>query len=143
MRKLYALYWECKSPKQYDYSNLNDLEGFVIKGEDTAKFLEEKLEILGLNEREAEEFIVYWLPRMEPNKYKYIRFETREEIDNNMPLDIEPTPDTTIRIIMDWKGLDEEISVKEQALEKEERNGYTVVEWGGSEIEQIFLSLGE
>ena len=35
---------------------------------------------------------------------------------------------------MDWKGLDEIIEVKEQHLEKPSRDGYTVVEWGGSEI---------
>ena len=35
-------------------------EGFVVKGEDSAAFLEEKLEILGLNYKEAEEFIIYW-----------------------------------------------------------------------------------
>ena len=48
---------------------------------DVIKFLEEKLGILGLTEREAEEFIVYWLPLMEKNKYNYIRFETLEEIN--------------------------------------------------------------
>ena len=53
-------------------------EGFIVKGEDTAKFLEEKLEILGLNEREAEEFIIYWLPKLEANKYNYIRFASVE-----------------------------------------------------------------
>ena len=34
--------------------------------------LEEKLAILGLTERESEEFIVYWLPKLEKNKYNYI-----------------------------------------------------------------------
>ena len=43
---------------------------------------EEKLAILGLNEREAEEFIIYWLPKLESNKYNYIRFATEEEIRN-------------------------------------------------------------
>ena len=136
-RKLYALYWEGQNTKIYNYDELSsdegkDLEGFVVKGENTAEFLEEKLEILGLNEREAEEFIVYWLPQMENNKYNYIRFETKEEIEEEMPLDVEPKPETVIRILMDWKALDKEIEVKEQKLEKAERKGYTVVEWGGS-----------
>ena len=37
--------------------------------------------MLGLNDREAEEFIVYWLPKLEENKYNLIRFETAEEIN--------------------------------------------------------------
>ena len=130
-RNLYALYWEGIRTKE---GNIED--GFVVKGENVARFLEEKLEILGLNEREAEEFIVYWLPQMEKNKYNYIRFETKEEIETEMPLGIEPKPDTVIRVLMDWKALDEKIEVKEQKLEKTERKGYTVVEWGGSELKE-------
>ena len=133
---LYSLYWEGISNKVYDYSNTPELEGFVVKGEDTTKFLEEKLSILGLSEREKEEFIIYWLPQMEDNKYNYIRFETIEEIEKEMPLQIEPKPDTTIRVLMDWKKLDEAIEVKEQELIPVERNGYTVVEWGASVLNE-------
>lgn len=129
-RNLYALYWEGENiPKQ-----INMQEGFCIKGEDTAKFLEEKLEILGLTEREAEEFIIYWLPKMEDNKYNYIRFETIEEQNDSMPLDVTPRPDSIIRIMMDWKALDEKIEVNEQKLVPPEREGFTLVEWGGSEL---------
>lgn len=130
-RTYYALYWEGINSKKYG----NKLEnGFVVKGEDTIKFLEEKLAILGLNERETEEFIVYWLPKMQNNRYNYIRFQTMEEIDKNMPLEITPEPETLIRVMMEWKELNKYIEVEEQQLEKVERKGYTVVEWGGTEI---------
>jgi hypothetical protein len=128
-RTYYGLYWEGK-----DYFVDESNEGFVIKGEDTSKFLEEKLTILGLSEREINEFIVYWLPKMEHNKYNYIRFDSNDNINNYMPLDIEPTPDTLIRVYMIYKPLDKLIDVKEQELEKVDRKGYTVVEWGGIEI---------
>ena len=128
-KKYYALYWEGVEDKE----NINK-DGFVIKGEDSASFLEEKLEILGLNYKERNEFIMYWLPKLEKNKYNYIRFKTREEIDNNMKLDINPEPDTLIRVMMEYKGLDKKIKVKEEKLTQVERDGYTVVEWGGTEI---------
>ena len=128
-RNLYALYWEGINTVE---SNMN--EGFIVKGEDTIKFLEEKLEILGLNEREAEEFIVYWLPKLESNKYNFIRFQTEEEINNNMPLEITPKPDTVIRILMEFKGIEEPIQIQEQKLSTPQREGFTVVEWGGTEI---------
>ena len=89
---------------------------------------------LGLTDREAEEFIIYWLPKLEANKYNYIRFATREEIDTNMPLTITPEPDTTIRVLMEYKGLENPIEVEEQNLEKTERKGFVAVEWGGTEI---------
>lgn len=126
-REYYCLYWEGKNDTPFEYR-----EGFVVEGEDTAEFLEEKLEILGLNEKEAQEFIIYWLPQMEDNKYNYIRFQTEDEIEEDMPLEVKPVPETTIRVLMEWEALDEEIEVEEQQLEKVERKGYTVVEWGGT-----------
>ena len=128
-RNLYCLYWEGNQKQEYKFK-----DGFVVAGEDSAKFLEEKLAILGLNEREANEFIIYWLPKLEANKYNLIRFETMEEIEEYMSLNIEPKPDTVIRVMMDFKGLNRPIEIEEQKLEQVEREGYTVVEWGGSEF---------
>ena len=128
-RNLYALYWEGIRNKEVKAE-----DGFVVKGENVASFLEEKLDILGLNDREAEEFIVYWLPILEKNEYNFIRFYEKEEIDEMMPLEINPEPETLIRVLMGWKKLDKNIEVKEQKLEKVQRTGYTVVEWGGTEI---------
>lgn len=128
-RKLYALYWEGKADNRAEKE-----EGFIVKGEDSAKFLEEKLEILGLNEKESEEFIIYWLPKLEASNYNYIRFLSEEEIEKNMPLLVNPKPDTVIRIVMEFKGLEEYKEIKEQNLMPKVRNGFTVVEWGGTEI---------
>lgn len=128
-RKLYALYWEGLNTNKQSFE-----DGFIVEGENVASFLEEKLEILGLNEREAEEFIVYWLPQMEHNKYNYIRFETMDEISENMPLEINPKPETLIRINMVFRPLRKMIDIKEQKLKQIDRIGYTVVEWGGSKL---------
>ena len=124
-RNYYGLYWEANDTYKLDMS-----EGFVVKGEDSVKFLEEKLEILGLNEYEINEFIIYWIDKLESNKYNFISFRNPEDI--NMPLEFSENPDTLIRVMMDFKGLDEPIKVKEQQLTKVERNGFTIVEWGGT-----------
>lgn len=128
-REYYSLFWEGDHHEAYVQQ-----DGFVVKGEDTLSFLEEKLKVLGLTDKEAEEFIIYWLPSLEKNAYNYIRFETIEEINSYMPLDVQPTPDTIIRIQMDYKALNEKIDVIEQDLKTPERLGFTVVEWGGSII---------
>ncbi len=129
-RNYYALYWDEK-----DYQEENFNEGFVVKGEDISKFFEEKLEILGFNEREINEFIIYWMPKMEDNKYNLIRFRTTDEISENMPIDFSIEPDTLIRVIMDYKKLDEKIEIKEQKLPEYKRQGFTIVEWGGRELD--------
>ena len=41
------------------------------------------LAISGLTERESEEFIIYWLPELETNKYNYIKFTALDEINKN------------------------------------------------------------
>ena len=51
-----------------------------------------------------------------------------------MPLEITPRPDTLIRVVMDYKPLNEKIEIEEQELKIQRRYGYSVVEWGGSEI---------
>ena len=131
-RELYSLYYEAKNT----FSNDIHEDGFVVKGAEVAIFLEEKLAELGLNEREAEEFIIYWLPKMQDNAYNYIYFTTEEEVERNMPISVSPTPTTTIRINMEWKALDAPIEVKTQTLPATpERKGFTLVEWGGTILE--------
>lgn len=129
-RKLYSLYWEGKHSEEI---NLN--EGFVVSNKDTIKFLEEKLKVLGLNDKESEEFIIYWLPILQENKYNYIRFASIDEINKNMPLELSEKPDTIIRVLMQYKPLNNKINVQEQTLSTIERKGFTVVEWGGVRVE--------
>lgn len=127
-RELYGLYWE-----GFNGNFPVTDEGFIVRGDEASDFLEEKLGILGLNEREAEEFIVYWLPKMEGNEFNYVRFASLEEINEYMPLRISPSPDTIIRVLMITRPVDNELKINEQVLEPApERNGFTVIEWGGS-----------
>lgn len=128
-KKLYALYWEGK----INHTG-NSNEGFVVGKEKIATFLEEKLSFLGLNTKEQEEFIIYWLPELEKNPYNFIRFMTEEEIEAEMPLEINPKPDNIIRIWMQYKGVSKNHQVKEQKLLPKERTGFTVVEWGGTKL---------
>ena len=122
------LYWEGESEKRANIDN-----GFCVKGSDTAEFLEEKLEELGLNRREANEFIVYWLPLMEQNEYNVISFDTKE-YENAFKLHVNPAPDTVIRVFMTWYATDEAVDIKPQNIETPVREGFTVIEWGGAQI---------
>ena len=123
------LYWEGETYAKYDMS-----KGFCVKGKDTAAFLEGALEQLGLTRREANEFIVYWLPQMEQNPYNIISFQT-DAYTNAAELKVSPEPDTLIRVFMSWKKADSYISLPEQGFSAVQRSGFTVVEWGGTEIQ--------
>ena len=128
-RKYYGLYWEGLNYISEEFS-----DGFVVKGSEVLSFLEEKLSLLGLNEREANEFIIYWLPILEVNNYNLIRFENIDKINEQMPLEVIPKPDTIIRVLMEYKPIDNIIDIKPQELTKVQRRGFSVVEWGGSLI---------
>ena len=41
--------------------------------------------------------------------------------------------------IVYWKALDEKIEIEEQKLEKVNREGFTVVEWGGSILNESII----
>ena len=71
---------------------------------------------------------------MEKNNYNLIRFIPLEELNEENELIIERKPDTLIRVMMEYKPLLFKINVEEQQLEKASREGFTVVEWGGTEL---------
>ena len=122
------LYWEATTKDLSDFS-----EGYCIKGEDTAEFLENILSELGLNRKEANEFIVYWLPLMENNNYNIISFNNEKYI-KEAKLNIEPKVDTIIRIYMTWKPSEEKVEIKKPEIITPVRTGNVLVEWGGSKI---------
>ncbi|MGH4123864.1 MAG: hypothetical protein ACREV6_13135 [Clostridium sp.] len=127
-REYSYLYWEGISNDKWDMS-----KGFVVKGSETEKFLQEKLEYLGLTPKEYNEFIVYWLPVMKENKYNLITF-AGEAYENIAKLTITPKPDSILRVMMVFKPLNKSIKIVEQELKPFVRSGFTVVEWGGTEL---------
>ena len=126
-RSYYALYWD-----EYNYNNVDFSTGFYVSGENAINFLEEKLDIIGLNNREANEFIMYWLPILEENEHSIVYFELTSERESNNRLIISPKPDSMLRINMHIKKVDGYVKIKEQRLTSFNRYGFSIVEWGGT-----------
>ena len=122
------LYWEGEVANGFDFS-----EGFCVAGSDTAAFLEDALDRLGLTRREANEFLVYWLPRMQDNPYNLIAFQ-QEAYTESAKLTVSPQPDSVLRVFMAWKPLARPVDIPAQTLPGFERRGFTLVEWGGAEV---------
>ena len=123
------LFWDAVNCRtRYDLS-----KGFCVAGSDTESFLKEKLTYMGLNEQEMNEFIVYWLPLIEHNAYNLISFQG-DAYTNSAKLKITPTPDSECRVFMAYVPLENAVAIEPQQLETFERNGFTVVEWGGAEV---------
>ena len=125
-REYYALYWD-----EYDYANIDFSTGFYVNKENALEFLEEKLDYIGLNNWETNEFIMYWLPILEKNEHNLVYFELTDERENNNKLIISPKPESFLRINMHIKKIYDIMDIEEQKLEKFDRVGFTVVEWAG------------
>ena len=137
-REYEYLFWEGDLAIKPDLT-----QGFCIKGEDTAEFLEDSLSKLGLTDKEADTFIMYWLPQLESNKYNVITFQT-EAYEDAASLEITPLPDTVIRVNMLWYPVNSYVDKEPQDLESlnpDTREGFTVVEWGGEKYERGVLGL--
>ena len=86
--------------------------------------------------KEYNEFIVYWVPRMQGNEYNLISFQG-DVYDRTCPLNMVDadgnTPDNFLRVMMAWKPVDGYMTIKPQLFKPFNRDGFTVVEWGGRE----------
>ena len=49
-------------------------------------------------------------------------------------LDVTPVPDTVLRVFVVWRGLDAPVEIEAQTLTAPTREGFTLVEWGGTEL---------
>jgi len=122
----YALYWD-----EIRYNEVDFKEGFYVTGENAIPFLEEKLSLIGLNDKERNEFIMYWLPVLENNQKSLVYFELTEERERGNKLIIEPKPDSLLRVSIHIKKVKDFVDIKEQQLDTFERFGFIAVEWGG------------
>ena len=123
----YALYFEENGSHIINYD-----EGFYVESDNAIEFLEEKLSLIGLNDKERNEMIMYWLPILESNKKSIVYFELTEERNKYNELIVNPKPDSVLRVSMHVKKVSKKTSIKTQILPKFERKGFSVIEWGGT-----------
>jgi hypothetical protein len=127
------LFWDGFCSFQATHFQYKD--GFVVSGDNTSEFLYKKLSLIGMNQTEINDFIIYWLPKLELNKYNLIHFWVNNDFDNTSKLIVTPKPATMLTIYMEYKPLEKKIEIPEQQLQSNKRIGFTVVEWGGSEVD--------
>lgn len=128
------LFWEAAINRNFSPQELKT--GFNVKKENVISFLEEKLEIAGLNSKEKADFITYWGPRLAANELNFVRFEFNETCNRYAEIEMTPQPTEIYRIYMTWIPISEALDVQDQAIEHFSRKGFSVLEWGGSELKQ-------
>ena len=136
------------SSNQYDYlfwdANINwkpnnefRENGSYVKKEDLIPFFEQKLKEIGPNSSEMNDFITFWGPKLSDNDKTYIHLVLNDDCNELSKLNVSPKPDNVLRLFMVYQDVSELktlVPVKEQKFISYKRIGFTVVEWGGGEI---------
>ena len=123
------LFWEGYA---FDYKKPDT--GFVLSKQEVQEKMPTILAQLGLNKQETTDFLEFWQPKLEVSPYVLVSFVDQQTFNTYAPLNVTPKPDTIIRVFMDYTSLEKPINVQEPKLITPERNGFTVVEWGGNLI---------
>lgn len=131
------LYYEARIPNGLIEEKVK--QGSVIKYQETENTLKSILPNLGLNEKETREFLDYWLKALPKSNYYFVGVVPQSLLDEVSPLNINPKPDRVIRVALYFKPLDSSTNLPNlpnlpnwsNLSNLIERNGFTVVEWGG------------
>lgn len=130
------LFWE--SEQQFDQSIVNRSQGFYVPQDELVSFLETSLTKFGFTSKERADFITYWIPNMKDVTNLYIYLLFNEACDEFATLNISPEPAQIARFYMLWAdaGTDyDKDGIIAQDIPTFKRDGFTVLEWGGAEID--------
>lgn len=122
-----SLFWEGVGKGEYP----NITSGTVVANGDIKSTVTSQLSYIGLNTKETADFLEFWMPKMPTTPYVRLSWLQNRDMNILAPLTISPTPNSMIRVFLDFEGLDHSISLPAQKLVPMARNGFTVVEWGG------------
>ncbi|MBI3135516.1 MAG: hypothetical protein HYZ14_12640 [Bacteroidetes bacterium] len=135
------LFWEAETSELDFKFDGAALEAFVIKTDTVVSFLESSLTAMGLNQTEQTDFITFWAPRMVAQPYALVQFLTGDDYAEKIStLQVTPKPDKLLRVFMLFSPLATDqfaMTITKPVFESFDRSGFTVVEWGGSQLPSL------
>ena len=127
----YGLFWESEG-----WPVPGSDTGLVVRGGDFAETLDSLLERKGLNFREREEFVTFWISRLAGHPWVSIQFHD-QAFASSHPVRIAPTPDVFLRTFAVFQGRSQPRPMVPPRITPVQRHGFVAVEWGGKELEPI------
>ncbi|HEX2984931.1 MAG TPA: hypothetical protein VHO28_15425 [Ignavibacteriales bacterium] len=120
------IYYECEIP---DFAQME--YGWVVKQSGLEEFFKSNLSASGFNEIETKDFTDYWIPRLNKSEYYEVYPQYLANLEKAFALDITPKPDNVYRLSYLLKGRNDDTTIlKEPVLQKANREGFYVMEWG-------------
>lgn len=127
----YGLFWESEG-----WPVPPSDTGLVVRGGDFAETLDSLLERKGLNFREREEFVTFWISRLAGYPWVSIQFHD-QAFASSHPVRIAPTPNVFLRTFAVFQGRSQPRPMVPPRITPVQRHGFVAVEWGGKELEPI------
>ncbi len=130
------LFYETVNEDLHYKLDKGSLFGHVSEKNEVIDFLETSLSEMGLTQKEQTDFITFWAPRMITSPKVFIQFWIDKEYDNIATLEVSPHPESSKRIYIVFSPIedDNEINYQEQEFKPFKRKGFTIIEWGGSQL---------
>jgi len=121
-----SLFYESEQPDQGQYES-----GWVVAREQLEDFFTNNMADTKFNQKEIDDFVAYWIPRLTEHPYYAIYPQYNDELEDMIRLTISPQPDNLIRLIYSIRGLEENnLQLPEPSIPLFEREGFTATEWG-------------
>ena len=106
-------------------------EGWIIKRTELETFFRDNMTNYGFNGQEIEDFVNYWIPRLDNFSYYSIFPQTVEQIDDVIELSFSKQPDKVLRLFYLINGHDNLLNkLVEPTINSSKREGFFVAEWG-------------
>lgn len=130
--KFRYLFWEAHSAIDISKASVNQF----VKADTLLAYLEHSLDQMNFNAQEKQDFITYWYPLMQGHDHLQIRFMFNQACDHIAQLHFSTNPKHLFRVYMVWNEIDaneipDDVSTAE--FPAIQRDGFHVVEWGGTE----------
>jgi hypothetical protein len=141
------LFWEAKTENLAYMEEEEIIVGDFVKTDTLISYLEHTLAKIGLNSTEQADFITYWGPRMSQYNYVIAQFNIDDYVSYLAQLEVTPQPEAQLRLFMLFTGFETNPNIdvvpNYLGVKPFERDGFTLLEWGGSEIskEKLFKIL--
>lgn len=127
------LFWEALRSQAF---TIDTAQAFCVASKDAERFLEDASNKFALTDKERTDFVTYWLPALEHNKFSLVQFLSATEYQRYASMTVTPTPDCVNRLFMIFQGVGSQVKTGNPTLPQLDRKGFVVVEWGGSNLDE-------
>jgi hypothetical protein len=119
------LFYESRQPDVFQ----ND-RGWCVAQTSLKSFFERNMSLYNFSGREIKDFVDYWVPKLNEHAYYMIYPQTNRIIDRAIQLNFSKQPDEINRMFYGIAGIDKYTTIEEPLIDRFQREGFYVMEWG-------------